>query len=99
MTRREIARARILISLGRAQQSNGATSSTFPSPKNLMGPNQEAEIRNSGASSAYYHAMPSSHRWGPGASGADSYPSPGGTHRPVSLLRQPSEHKQASFRS
>ena len=47
-------------------QSNGVTSSTFPSLfKNLMGPNQVAEIRcNGGASSAYYHAPPFSNRWG-----------------------------------
>jgi hypothetical protein len=53
-----IAVTRIVISYGRAQQSNGVPRLTFPSPKNLMGLSQKAELRcNSRTSFANHHAL------------------------------------------
>jgi hypothetical protein len=52
-----IAVTRIVISYGRAQQSNGVPRLTFPSPKNLMGLSQKAELRCNSRTSFANHLL------------------------------------------
>src|SRR6478752_1044706 len=52
-----VAVTRIVISYGRAQQSNGVPRLTFPSPKNLMGLSQKAELRCNSRTSFANHLL------------------------------------------
>jgi len=80
-----IAVTRIVISYGRAQQSNGVPRLTFPSPKNFMGLSQKAELRcNSRTSFANHHALqPCWRHWR--QQRRSPFPSLAGTHRPVRI--------------